>query len=128
MLGGKEVAARERDEGSMWVGRTTLRDNMRGFAKPSLLLDVVNENIELFKRFNHTCHSIKIGFSICLSNALGLNGEERFGHSHQEGVLADRCPSFFRYLKDSMSEGGFGQNQHTYIQTTGPSHMCSPRN
>ncbi|MCJ1391740.1 hypothetical protein MMC18_004605 [Xylographa bjoerkii] len=94
-------------------GNETIKITSEALAKPLLLPDVVSENLELFKRFNAACHSITIELLICLSDALGLQGEERYENSHRKGLPANRCLNFFRYPKKSMDEGKFGQNKHT---------------
>jgi isopenicillin N synthase-like dioxygenase len=59
------------------------------------------------------CNSISIELLTCLSDALRLEGKDRFENSHRENVAANCSLNIFRYPRSSAGDACFRQNKHT---------------
>ena len=75
--------------------------------------DFVDKNIDLFERFNTTCHSITIELLTCLSDLLGLTDNSRFETHHRSAQASNCTLNLFRYPQQSAGDAHFGQNKHT---------------
>jgi len=80
---------------------------------PNSLPDVYQKNKEIFNQFNSGGRYVTNELLLCLSDAMGLKGTDRFESCHRSDFTRNCSLSIHRYPRAEMDASFFGQNKHT---------------
>lgn len=76
---------------------------------------IIRKDIPVFEEFIAGSNIITKTMLACLSNALSLNGADRFEASHRNDHKSNTTLAMFRYIPTNLSEKCVGHQKHTDI-------------